>query len=140
MIRTILESLSTSIQATPIIALGGAFIWGIISILMSPCHLASIPLIVGFIDGQGRISTKRAFLIATLFALGILITIAIIGLITGLIVYGVGHCSVIVFAGSFTEITQHYLNWSEVSKGAIIVKRICGVLVILGGIYLIWSA
>ena len=38
-----------------------AFVWGILSILLSPCHLSSIPLIVGFIDEQGRMSTKRAF-------------------------------------------------------------------------------
>jgi len=57
-----------------------------------------------------------------------------------ILIYGVGHCSVIVLAGTFTEIVQHYLNWNERSKGAIILKKICGILVILGGIYLIWSA
>lgn len=232
MIRTIFEWLSTSLQSTPIIALAASFIWGILSILLSPCHLASIPLIVGFIDKQGRISTKRAFWLATLFSLGILITIATIGFITGLVgrmlgdigsygnyivaiiffvvglhlleviplpflgkssqptfkrkgllaafilgllfgialgpctfaymapilgitfkiatsqffygimllfIYGIGHCSVIVLAGTFTEIVQHYLNWNEKSKGTIIIKKICGVLVISGGIYLIWS-
>jgi cytochrome c-type biogenesis protein len=55
-------------------------------------------------------------------------------------VYAVGHCSVIVFAGTFTEIIQNYLNWNEKSKGVIILKKICGVLVIIGGIYLIFSS
>src|SRR3989338_2462013 len=64
------------------IALAAAFGWGILSILLSPCHLASIPLIVGFINDQGVNSTKRAFLLSFLFALGILVTIAIIGGIT----------------------------------------------------------
>ena len=50
--------------------------------MLSPCHLASIPLIVGFIDQQGGISTRRAFAISTLFAVGILITIGAIGAIT----------------------------------------------------------
>lgn len=233
MIRTIFEWLSNSLQSTPAIALTGSFIWGMLSILLSPCHLASIPLIVGFIDGQGRIPTKRAFLLASLFSVGILITIAVIGLITGLLgrmlgdigaygnyivavifflvglhlvgiislpflgksgqpnfkkkgilasfilglvfgialgpctfaymapmlgiafkiattqfllgvvlilIYGIGHCSVIVFAGTFSEIVQHYLNWNEKSKGAIILKKVCGFLVILSGIYLIWIA
>jgi len=232
MIRAMFEWLSNSLQSGPIIALTASFVWGVLSILLSPCHLASIPLIVGFIDKQGRISTKRAFLIASLFSSGILITIAAIGLITGLLgrmlgdighygnyivaviffiiglhllgiiplpflgkssqpafkkkgllagfilglvfgialgpctfaymapmlgvtfalastnlaygvllllVYGIGHCSVIVFAGTFTEVVQHYLNWNEKSKGTVIIKKICGVLVILGGIYLIWS-
>jgi cytochrome c-type biogenesis protein len=57
-----------------------------------------------------------------------------------LLAYGIGHCSVIVVAGTFTEVVQHYLNWNERSKGANIVKKVCGVLVILGGIYLIYTA
>ncbi len=231
--ESIFEWLSHFIQSTPAIALTAAFIWGVLSILLSPCHLASIPLIVGFIGGQGKISTKRAFWLAALFSLGILITIAAIGFITGLMgrmigdigpygnyvvavvffivglnllgiiplsfiekssqpafrkkglltafvlglvfgialgpctfaymapilgitfkiattqflygiallfIYGIGHCSVIIFAGTFTEIVQRYLNWNEKSKGVSLLKKICGVLVILGAIYLVLSA
>jgi cytochrome c-type biogenesis protein len=54
-----------------------------------------------------------------------------------LLAYGIGHCSVIVLAGSLTETVSRYLHWTQKSKGAVIVKRICGILVILGGIYLI---
>ena len=74
--------LTQAVEGTAIIAITASFIWGVLSILLSPCHLASIPLIVGFIDEQGRISTKRAFVISTLFAAGILITIGAIGAIT----------------------------------------------------------
>jgi len=225
-------ALTRAVEGTPVIALGAAFVWGILSILLSPCHLSSIPLIVGFIDKQGRISTKRAFAISSLFAVGILITIAGIGVITAatgrmmgdvgkygnyvvavifflvglhlldvipmpwsgpgqvglkrkgtlaafilglvfgvalgpctfaymapmlgltfklaatnmmygvllLAVYGVGHCSVIVLAGTFTEVVQNYLNWNERSKGAVVLKKACGVLVLVGGIYMIWTA
>jgi len=225
-------ALTHAVEGTPAIALGAAFVWGILSILLSPCHLASIPLIVGFIDEQGRISTRRAFLISTLFAVGILITIGAIGAVTAaagrmmgdvgrygnyfvaaiffvvglhllgvipmpwsgpgqvgmkrkgmlaalilglvfgialgpctfaymapmlgvtfsvastnmlygaslLAAYGVGHCSVIVLAGTSTELVQHYLKWNERSRGALIVKKICGVLVIAGGLYLIHVA
>ena len=51
--------------------------------------------------------------------------------------FGVGHCSVIVLAGTLTKKVQLYLNWTEKTRGAIIVRRICGMLVILGGIYLV---
>ncbi len=57
----------------------------LLSVILSPCHIACIPLIVGFIDGQGNITTRRAFGLSLLFGLGILITIGIIGLITGLL-------------------------------------------------------
>ncbi len=229
--QELFETLTRAVEGVPPIALAASFLWGILSILLSPCHLASIPLIVGFIDEQGRISTRRAFLISTLFAIGILITIGVVGIITAaagrmmgdvgrygnyfvaaiffivglhlldvisipwgpakvgmkrkgmlaafilglvfgialgpctfaymapmlgvafkvaatslpygillLVVYGVGHCSVIVLAGTFTELVQHYLNWNEKSKGAVILKKVCGLLVLLGGIYLIYTA
>ena len=49
--------LTKAVEGTPTVAITAAFVWGILSILLSPCHLASIPLIVGFIDQQGRTST-----------------------------------------------------------------------------------
>ena len=229
MLTNIFTWLTHAIQGQPYLAISAAFLWGVLSILLSPCHLSSIPLIIGFIDKQGRGSVKRAFWLSVLFATGILVTIAAIGIITaslgrlmgdvgnvgnylvagvfflvglylldiipapwtgatgtnvkqkglaaafllGLIfgiglgpctfaymapmlgvafqvaatqlwfaiallaAFGVGHCSVIVLAGTMTEKVQRYLNWTEKTKGAIIVRRICGVLVILGGIYLI---
>src|SRR4030043_431618 len=80
--QELFTTLTHAVESTPLIAIAASFIWGVLSILLSPCHLASIPLIVGFIDEQGKISTKRAFWISTLFAVGILITIGAIGAIT----------------------------------------------------------
>ncbi len=230
MLVDLFTSLTAALTQSPEIAIGAAFAWGILSVILSPCHIACIPLIVGFIDGQGNISTGRAFVLSLLFGLGILITIGLIGLITALagrmmgdiggygnyfvaivffavglnllgvlplpfmegganpnykrkgilaafilgLIFGValgpctfaymatmlgvvfsmastqlalaisllaafavGHCAVLVFAGTFTEVVQHYLHWTENSKGAVILKKICGVLVILGGVYLI---
>ena len=54
MIRDLFDLLYKSLYSTPLIAITGSFVWGILSILLSPCHLASIPLIVGFIDEQGN--------------------------------------------------------------------------------------
>jgi cytochrome c-type biogenesis protein len=223
--------LTHSLTGSAWLALTASFIWGILSILLSPCHLSSIPLIIGFIGGQGIVTKKRAFVLAGLFSVGILITIGVIGLITGLmgrimgdvgktgnyfvaviffviglhlldviripflgvtgqpkmkkkgawaafiigllfgvalgpctfaymapmlgiafqtastnlpfavslvLLYAIGHCSVIVLAGTFTSMVQKYLHWNERSKGAVILKKICGVLVILAGVYLIF--
>jgi cytochrome c-type biogenesis protein len=58
---------------------------------------------------------------------------------TLLLAYGVGHCSVIVVAGTFTGLVQSYLRWNENSRGTTILRKACGLLVIAGGIYLIWS-
>ena len=74
--------LSHAVEGAPLIALGAAVVWGVLSIVLSPCHLASIPLIVGFISKQGSVTPRRAFWTSTLFAVGILMTIAVIGAIT----------------------------------------------------------
>lgn len=84
MIIKLFTWLSGTLNSCPEIALMGSFIWGVLSILLSPCHLSSIPLIVGFINGQGKVSVNRAFSIALIFSTGILITIAGIGVLTGL--------------------------------------------------------
>jgi len=57
-----------------------------------------------------------------------------------LVLYGVGHCGVIVLAGTFSEVVQRYLNWNEKSKGSIILKKVCGALVLLGGLWLLYTA
>lgn len=229
MIRGLLEWLSVSLTASPALAIIASFLWGILSIVLSPCHLASIPLVIGFISEQGKITTGKAFRLALLFSVGILITIAGIGVVTAamgrimgdigkwgnyfvamifffiglylldvlklswaghgprviqqkgysaalimgllfglalgpctfaymapmlgvvfrvastnmlfaislLLAFGFGHCFVIVFAGTMTEKVQQYLNWTEHTKAAKMLRKVCGLLVIFGGMYLI---
>jgi len=231
-ISRIFELLSNAIGGAPIIALAASFGWGVLSIILSPCHLASIPLIVGFINDQGVTSTKRAFLLSFLFASGILVTIGIIGGITAsmgrmlgdigawgnyfvavvfvyvglhllgivpfpfmggahqpgikrkgllaafllglifgialgpctfaymapviavtlsvastkllygimlLLAYGLGHCSVIVAAGTSTEAVENYLKWNERSRGIVVIKKVCGILIIIAAVYFIFK-
>lgn len=225
-------SLTRAVEGSWAIALGASLVWGVLSIILSPCHLASIPLIVAFIGGQGATTTRRAFVLALSFAVGILVTIAVIGAITAafgrmmgdvgswanwlvagvmllvglhllgviplpvraanigrmkatgylaafvlglvfgialgpctfaymapmlavalkvastaplygasiLLAYGIGHCAVIVAAGASTGWVQRYLDWSSESRGATIARGLCGVLVIAGGLYMVYIA
>jgi cytochrome c-type biogenesis protein len=80
--ETLFVRLSEAMNGAPFIALAAAFAWGVLSIVLSPCHLASIPLIVGFLQGGGTVSPRRALGLSTLFALGILVSIALIGAVT----------------------------------------------------------
>jgi cytochrome c-type biogenesis protein len=75
-------SLTEAMYGNYSLALLASFVWGILSILLSPCHLSSIPLIIGFLTAQGEKKTSRAILLSFIFALGILVTIAAIGAIT----------------------------------------------------------
>jgi len=46
----------------------------------------------------------------------------------------------IVAAGTSTKLVQRYLDWNDQSRGVRVVKGVCGVLVVLGGVWLIYSA
>ncbi|MFA7005493.1 MAG: cytochrome C biogenesis protein, partial [Verrucomicrobiia bacterium] len=59
--QELFTQLSHAVEGAPLIALGASAVWGVLSILLSPCHLASIPLIVGFISEQGQVTVRRAF-------------------------------------------------------------------------------
>lgn len=85
MFQEIFSSLSNALETAGLVALLASLAWGILSVLLSPCHLASIPLVVGFVTLQDETGTRRAFSVSLLFALGILVSILIIGLVTGLL-------------------------------------------------------
>ncbi len=222
-------SLSSAVQGAWPLAIAAAFIWGILSIVLSPCHLACIPLVVAFIGGQGRTSTRRAAALASLFSLGMLITIAAIGIATAalgrmlgdvgtlgnvfvavifllvglhlldviplpdgqvrvglkrrgaigafllglifgvalgpctfaylapmlavtlsagsvnlffgfllLLAYGLGHTALIALAGTFTEIVQRTLDWNTRSTALTLLRKTCGLLILLSGFYLLY--
>lgn len=232
MLEEVFTTLTMAMGESFAITLLASFGWGIISILLSPCHLSSIPLVVGYISSQEEGGAKRASVNSLLFGIGILLSIALIGVATasagrmlgdvgvwgnilvagvffivglylmdilklswngmvprtslahgwkgalflGLLfgvglgpctfaymapvlgvvfslattnpvqamaliaAFGIGHCAVIVAAGSAAGSVQRYLNWTERSRGALWLKRGSGALVMLGGAYYIFSA
>jgi len=82
MIEHILTALSEGLQESAGIALAVAFAWGLASILLSPCHLASIPLIVGYVNGGELPAVRRAFVLSTAFACGVVVAVAAVGAVT----------------------------------------------------------
>lgn len=227
--ESLLITLGGMLEASTGLAIVSAFLWGILSILLSPCHIGSIPLIVGFLSTKENLTFRGALWISTLFALGILVTIILIGGITaglgrllgdigpwgtyiaaamfiliglqllkvipdfnlsavniryrpkstlaafgiGLIyglalgpcsfsfmapmlamtfassasnpvfgatllgVFGIGHCATIAIAGATVGGVQRYLNWGTGSRGWAYFRKICGLIVVIFGIYLI---
>ena len=68
------------------IAAFGCFLWGMISVVFSPCHLASIPLIVAYVGGQQTILKPReAGFYSVAFTSGLFITIALVGIVCALL-------------------------------------------------------
>ena len=225
-----LTRISGMSAAAPIVAAIGSFLWGLASVLFSPCHLVSVPLLVGYLSSRSEGKPTKGALLSLLFAAGILVTVAaigagtalagrmlgdlgssveyvigallvlfglyligvlpipslstsaagrirgsscvsvfLIGLIFGvglgpctfafmapvlvlvissaverpllsaalLAAFAVGHSAVIVGAGTLSQSVRHYLKWDSRTSGTLWIRRVCGALVAVGGVYLI---
>ena len=85
MIDSIVAAISGTFGKPSATAFGAACLWGFLSVFLSPCHLGSIPLIVAYVNEGTQPSRYRAFRYSLLFALGLLVMLVIIGVITSLV-------------------------------------------------------
>ena len=86
MLDAIFLTVNEWMVAGSLLAAAGCFAWGMISVLFSPCHLASIPLIVAYVGGQQKaLVPRQAAGYAVAFSIGLFITIAVIGVICALL-------------------------------------------------------
>lgn len=79
----ILEGLSNLIASSGWLAPLLALVAGILTSL-TPCALSGIPLVVGYVGGTGQRSTKRAFLLSIVFAIGAAVTFTVLGVTASL--------------------------------------------------------
>ncbi|OYV87753.1 MAG: cytochrome C biogenesis protein [Ignavibacteriae bacterium 37-53-5] len=231
MLEQIFNTLTNAMSGYFGIALLAAYGWGVLSILLSPCHLSSIPLVLGYISLKENPTQKKVFKLSLAFALGVLVSIAIVGAITSLLggimgyigpygniisaavlfltglylldwiklswtpiklkpdnqsgwtgaallglvfgiglgpctfaymapvavaafsigetsllkaaeivlMFGLGHCTVIVVSATLVKTLQKYMRWTRKSNGMLIFKKACGVLVLAGGAYFVYT-
>lgn len=62
--------------------LAGAFLWGICSVILSPCGIAAIPLVVGYIGNTENPSRWTAFKISCAFCSGIVLNLLMVAFVT----------------------------------------------------------
>jgi len=227
--EALFSGLSSYLYGSMWLAFFAAFAWGILSIVLSPCHLTGIPLIIAYVSDSRDSGKKKAFTASLAFSIGILVTLGIIGVVTGFlgriigntgrwgryvvavlfvffglyligvlpqrmlsfsvqpkirskgtlsalflglvfglalgpcsfafmapmlgiafqtassnlsfaiglfVCYSIGHCGVIVLAGTLMGVVKGILKWNETAKGMSIFKKICGGLLILAAAYL----
>lgn len=82
MISNILNFLSRILEFGPLLGLVAAFGWGLLSVILSPCHLTSIPLIISYLTVAEDASKSRIVGIVAIFSSGILLTVGLTGVIT----------------------------------------------------------
>lgn len=82
MILELMDKVSMMLYASTWLALAGSLLWGVASVVLSPCHLSSIPLVMGFVAKESRGTHGRALLLSVVFTLGIMASMLFLGLIT----------------------------------------------------------
>ena len=86
MLENIFLAVNEWLVGGTVISALGAFLWGMICIIFSPCNLATLPLIVAYIGGQDRsLQSRQASYYSLAFTFGLFITIALIGFICALL-------------------------------------------------------
>lgn len=109
-----------SIRQTKTGGLLSALILGLLfGIVLGPCTFAYMAPVMVIVFQTAQINFSAALFL--------------------LLSFGVGPSAVIVRAGMMTQKVQDCLDWTERSNAIAWIKKVCGVLVILGGIYLIFS-
>jgi cytochrome c-type biogenesis protein len=225
--ESILSNISDVINNSPGLAYLAVFVGGLIS-ASSPCVLAIIPLVIGFVGGYSEGNKRKALTYALVFALGLSITFTILGAIASLVgglfgdvgkfwyylaagvavimglylmgilrfnipqpvslktkhkgiigafllgllfgaasspcatpvlavilafvatkariiygvsllfVYAMGHCALIILAGIFTGFVESYAKSRGVGNFSALTKKISGILIFLGGLYILY--
>ena len=81
---TFLDNIEQIVAAYPLLAFGAVFLAGIIS-SASPCVLATIPLVVGYVGGYAEGDRRKAFRYSLAFILGLSFTFTAFGAAAGLL-------------------------------------------------------
>jgi len=81
---TFLDNIEQIITLYPLAAFGAVFLAGVLS-SASPCVLATIPLVVGFVGGYSDGNRSKAFRYSLVFILGLSLTFTTFGAAAGLL-------------------------------------------------------
>ena len=81
---TFLDNIEQIVAAYPLLAFGAVFLAGVLS-SASPCVLATIPLVVGFVGGYSEGDRCKAFRYSLAFILGLSLTFTAFGAAAGLL-------------------------------------------------------
>jgi cytochrome c-type biogenesis protein len=82
--ETLINHLSQSLSENPFLAYIGVFLGGVLS-SSSPCVLATIPLVIGYVGGYSEGDRRKTLLYSLTFILGLSLTFTVLGAIASVI-------------------------------------------------------
>jgi len=96
----------------------GSFLLGLFfGVVASPCATPALVVILTFVATKGQV----------LYGIALLFT------------YAIGHCLLMLVAGTFTGFVEGFIKASGVVSFSLWAKRICGFVVALAGSWFIWQ-
>ncbi|MDI9370068.1 MAG: cytochrome C biogenesis protein [Synergistaceae bacterium] len=109
----IYSSLYTLFHGSGLLAYAALFAWGILGMTLSPCSVATIPLVVGYIGNSDAPDFRTSFKISLAFSAGVFVNLAFLGgLLTsaGLFLGGIDRYTNYIVAVVFLVFGLHLLG------------------------------
>jgi len=99
--------------------IAGSFLLGLFfGVVSSPCATPALVMLLTYVATKGRI----------LYGVVLLFT------------YAVGHCLLMLLAGTFTGFVESFARSRGITNISLWAKRLGGAVIVLVGVYLIWNA
>jgi cytochrome c-type biogenesis protein len=99
--------------------IAGSFLLGLFfGVVSSPCATPALVVLLTYVATKGRI----------LYGVALLFT------------YAVGHCLLMLLAGTFTGFVESFAKSRGITNISLWAKRLGGAVIVLVGVYLLWNA
>ncbi|GAB1485316.1 cytochrome c biogenesis CcdA family protein [Aminivibrio sp.] len=93
-------------------AFAAVYAWGILGMILSPCSIATIPLVVGYVGNSEAPDLWTAFRISLVFSLGVFVNLAFLGGLSppGVFLGGIDRYTNYIVAAAFAIFGLHLMG------------------------------
>ena len=112
-VSSLLDAIFDTMFRGGAVQLLGAFLWGVASVILSPCGIAAVPLVVGYIENTDSPTRLEAFKISCAFCLGIVLNLALVAFVMsglGLLLGGYERFLTLIVAAVFIVMGLHMIG------------------------------
>ena len=112
-VSSILDSIFEAMYSSGTLQWLGAFLWGVASVILSPCGIAAVPLVVGYIENTDTPTRWGAFKVSCAFCLGIVLNLMLVAFVTsslGVLLGGYERFLTVIVAAVFILMGLHLIG------------------------------